>query len=730
MKLSIRLRQSKSRHKQPSSFRRYEDYNCRGLSFLLRRNFTHGHKCKRSKLRKVEPPIQIPYPVPVTDAQDLHQVEVEGIAIKLEISPEELQTSNNPLDCADVKVETRPILRRAPPIWSVSRQEVCESFDWFRSYQGGVYSSKEVVKGYLLGGFSSKRDGFFNGGKLIISHGGGKSEAISNSKGQFKLVEPGDQLAEDKSVRALVKNFKHQIPVVLLIDHKYSLFPYNLKGTCISYAVLGLYYISHVWAEREIVGAKTVVRYKFAFQWADQEDPWWWCNDRSVETAMETGLPELVYPAPQDISRFRNPPVKLRTQLLSQLMPPRDPELYLKCPRCNEQSPQVFSIGWACLNPSCHGFWSCNGVFLPEDELDYNPSFLTSLPSHPILREEYRDIRPPLPITAPPDGVTTIRSFTRGFHCRECGKLSCRYKWQQWECSNCKNTLVVSGRPRLADELRNTTVAIKHSLNPSSGIARLEPKTFKDDVSSGQIETYLLPHGNCRIYHLTTKPDGLALANEIFKEYQEQATSGELIFRRWPLRSCRENSLPITFLTTVRALFRPEPRLSYSNLDCSRRRTISSMWVIYARKSLLIFPKYVGGAANTVPWDRAPSAVVKARELIRKRTVQAKRGEFEEFNEILSAAYMEDQKMSFHTDDEPGLGPTVAGLSLGSPAVMHFRRRGRGISGRNEIALTVILRHGDVLIMDGDDLQKNYEHAVIPVDFRIAATARSINPDR
>ncbi|KAL0577023.1 hypothetical protein V5O48_004957 [Marasmius crinis-equi] len=159
---------------------------------------------------------------------------------------------------------------------------------------------------------------------------------------------------------------------------------------------------------------------------------------------------------------------------------------------------------------------------------------------------------------------------------------------------------------------------------------------------------------------------------------------------------------------------------------------------------------YVGGAANTIAWDEAPSAVVKARELIKKRALQAK-GEDEpmqEFNEILSAAYMEDQKMSasdiplersiycqppflqFHTDDEPGLGPTVAGLSLGSPAIMHFRRRVRGPFVRNEIALTVILKHGDVLIMDGEGVQKNYEHTVIPVDFRIAATARSINPNR
>lgn len=39
-----------------------------------------------------------------------------------------------------------------------SRQEVCESFDWFRSYQSGVYFMKDMVKGYLLSAFSSRCD--------------------------------------------------------------------------------------------------------------------------------------------------------------------------------------------------------------------------------------------------------------------------------------------------------------------------------------------------------------------------------------------------------------------------------------------------------------------------------------------------------------------------------------------------------------------------------------------
>ena len=49
----------------------------------------------------------------------------------------------------------------------------------------------------------------------------------------------------------------------------------------------------------------------------------------------------------------------------------------------------------------------------------------------------------------------------------------------------------------------------------------------------------------------------------------------------------------------------------------------------------------------------------------------------------------------FHSDSEVGLGPLVAGLSLGSPAVMHFRLRAKHDtdSDSKSVAITFVLRH-------------------------------------
>lgn len=110
-----------------------------------------------------------------------------------------------------------------------------------------------------------------------------------------------------------------------------------------------------------------------------------------------------------------------------------------------------------------------------------------------------------------------------------------------------------------------------------------------------------------------------------------------------------------------------------------------------------------------------------------------------EFNEVLSAGYMEEQKMdcmklsescyslsflfsSFftdHSDGEKDLGPIVASLSLGSAATMRFRPvpskwlpdDGLVKEGRKTppVMIELTLRHGDVLVMEGAEIQEYYQ---------------------
>ena len=60
--------------------------------------------------------------------------------------------------------------------------------------------------------------------------------------------------------------------------------------------------------------------------------------------------------------------------------------------------------------------------------------------------------------------------------------------------------------------------------------------------------------------------------------------------------------------------------------------------------------QYVGGAENTVPFDVAPSAVTRALDLIKCRMKQASLNIADNFNEVLTAAYMEKQKMAVRAE--------------------------------------------------------------------------------
>jgi hypothetical protein len=53
----------------------------------------------------------------------------------------------------------------------------------------------------------------------------------------------------------------------------------------------------------------------------------------------------------------------------------------------------------------------------------------------------------------------------------------------------------------------------------------------------------------------------------------------------------------------------------------------------------------------------------------------------------------------FHSDDEKGLGPLVAGLSLGSPAFMHFKlmKKYSKNGDHKRILASFILRHVSAL---------------------------------
>ncbi|GAA5881838.1 hypothetical protein JCM1840_001631 [Sporobolomyces johnsonii] len=124
-------------------------------------------------------------------------------------------------------------------------------------------------------------------------------------------------------------------------------------------------------------------------------------------------------------------------------------------------------------------------------------------------------------------------------------------------------------------------------------------------------------------------------------------------------------------------------------------------------------------AADGKPVISAPACAEEACEFL-KRVVPLAVGEGKEtgFNEILSVAYMTGGKMNYHHDGEKGLGPSS-----------HEAATAAAAATRKPLAvLKLRLRHGHVMIMEGAEMQKAFEHMVEPEGLRFAATARVVGP--
>ncbi|KAI0254135.1 hypothetical protein BJV78DRAFT_1122074 [Lactifluus subvellereus] len=540
-----------------------------------------------------------------------------------------------------INLPPKPRLSVRPPIWAQSRQEVCESLDSFRSFQGGVYQSNDIVKGYLLGAHSSSRDLFHHGGRLIISHGGGKAEALRSKNGRLEIQGPEDQLEDDRSVRALLNNYRTGRPLVVLADNNYVLFPFDLTGGGYTYVVLGLYWIAHAWAElQQIDENHSVVRYKFAFQWCEgQGDPWWTQGTEATPTS--SSQPEK--------SRYC-------------------------CPCCRSTSPLVYQDAPMCLQPSCAEFWRVGG----EDPATHNT--LNAAPRQQILSysTELLRLRPPnhIPVSAeslypplPDASNTTPRPFAKGIHCRHCGRLSTRFKWEHFECSHCHR---IYGAPPISFSHKDfwlqeqTLKFYQHRVAEDSGIVirGMEFRSRTNGSALPYVQTFDLPYNRGSVHLIPGHPSINGRANDLFREYQKQAATGEIQFRRWPLRAVSRGQLLSNY-------FSQNSRIC----PCRCRSEIADS------KLGLIPRQYVGGAERTTPLEDGAEPVLGALDLIRHRIATAL-GKGVTFNEVLSAAYMEKQKMA-----------------------------------------------GDVLVMEGAGVQEYYEHAVVPKNFRIVATARSISPE-
>ncbi|KAG8742833.1 hypothetical protein FRC10_000879 [Ceratobasidium sp. 414] len=609
------------------------------------------------------------------------------------------------------------------PVWAVISFSRAKSFvsyvTYFKSMQGGVYTRAHTVYGYLLGRFPSPRDAWRHDGRLIISHGGGKNIMNEDQAQLDDLAAPAqskhqlgdDQLETDSSVRGLLTSYRMFRPIVILAEADYEhLQKFNLKrgrAKEANYYVLGHYAIVAAWgmppfcvtslnAEREEITSQgetsLYTRWKFAFQWIEQDQgpPWW---------LQAPGTPLHIPKPPSMVREYesgnresfdkygRSPVIRFHCSRIfaDGMFQKSYPPAIQAAGSCTQPIskvgsvlpayPKVYQREWVCLNPDCESFWAFSDELVQQNKLQFDEGFLS-------LRE--------LPIQLQRIPYSIIPEYP---------------PWE-YQANNCSifnrnfwaGLTVEASRPQihpsstLDDPLSWETYG-NGRFNPTEISANCRLVTYPGGESR-VVVYYQLPSDVGQIVHVLNNPAASKVPNELFEQYQKDACDRDM-FQRHAIKT------------------------------------------------------YVAEAVST-PFEECPDSVKSAVKHITYLCGGVLEGTTE-FNELLSVAYAEGQEMNFHSDDEPGLGSVVAGLTLGSSAEMVFRhniaikknliykngpyrasesRTGQIIALGKNRWLTPSPPQGDLLIMNGTEIQKQFEHAVFIRDsdlLRFAATARHID---
>ncbi|KAK8230812.1 hypothetical protein HDK90DRAFT_332907 [Phyllosticta capitalensis] len=615
-----------------------------------------------------------------------------------------------------------PTIMKPPPVgqpdvWADGRQALCETLPYFNAYQGAGYTSGGFAYAFMVDSHSSPRD-YLDADVLITRAGGGRSRDAASGK----TVQASDQSIDSAQVNSVRNSMLTYGPVAIISGDRNPQAPCTMPHP---YNVLAWFKPAYIWAEKS--GRHVVIKYRF--EKLDNESASWWMPQGLAQTPLKLGSL-----APPEVNT---------------------------CRRCQQSHTRIYIQGWMCLQPQCVNFWKLEDGSEPvEEELLYDPRFLKqytpwphSSPPQPLK---------PLPMqlgSSPILGDNVSWEAGKGMACPRCGRCNSREAWKGWKC----------GHPACGYEH-----SLPHTLVPPSALRNpYDPMSTgytssKDQVLSPLIGQRIEFVHNYRIHYYTIP--GIKgfiahlIANGTVLEEQDgpddmwtELQKTEIGLRRRPL----QNSILRGPMLTQH--FSVNYGMPYKFIASTESHSFTDAC------------KTLNDARSRLNWA--------AREFIP--------GYDNEFNELLALGYFERQAIDFHDDGEKGLGPTIATLSLGDTSNMRIRMKQKHFNGvtksgayvdlppvpgclnydeRKEAhdelqqlraegeldaakkrvkelpkelglkkgpsknnakeVLNMFLRHGDIVIMHGADIQQYYEHAVSHAGkLRFALTCRYIDPE-
>ncbi|KAJ5794631.1 hypothetical protein N7457_001230 [Penicillium paradoxum] len=620
--------------------------------------------------------------------------------------------------------ELEPVYGK-PPAWAEGRQQLCDAIPWFRCTQGAMYHNEGFCYGFLVDADGGTRTHIDE--EVIITRIGGCCS--KDSAGNLTLEKNQDP--DNALVQSIINTKESKLAVGLVIGNKNKILNRDLPHR---YNIMDWFRVTNVWFEK--IGQKHGV--KVRFEKLNLAEKSWWAAKGSPP------------PMPLEQRDFETKPQ------------------ILKCEACYTESIRVYEDGWMCLNPDCMDFWMIDDNF-PPAELTFNPDFLSfrNRPD-PEIQPHY-SLVPDLLATLDENAadVTTSRIAWKGIVCPKCLKCIRRTFWRGWKCdddstdgkgrgNSCTFQKFMDMRPV------SLRVAVDHfELAPIKRAILFDKKFRTPDIDNTTGSSYR---------QLTYNLDGVGCITHFVSN---RAING------------RPNGPDDLFIN----LQRIDHGLKRFQLQASLvAGTLTSHFAVNYGMPY----KYVV-SVDSKGFDEAPNDMLRALGRLSWATEQAVRSTGDTYlppNELLTLGYFENMKIGYHDDGESSLGPTIATLSLGGKATMYVRMKYKYFNGSTRRAepkqlgnllqddpvlkgcmfederrvlkmqfdageisqhqydqsrrdlskghkgkeappiIKMDLHHGDLVVMHGENLQKYYEHSVIPENkLRFALTARYVKPD-
>ncbi|KAK3310812.1 uncharacterized protein B0T15DRAFT_387684 [Chaetomium strumarium] len=635
--------------------------------------------------------------IPSDHAEEVQATEMEDILSSM------AGTAKEGTESAPKTKITQTIVIPAPPsrqplVWAKGRGSLCEALPYFRAYKGSLHSAGKVAQGILIDSEVDPLDVFDD--QVIITSIGGNRVKNKETGRMVRARDTADTAMNFKSAWNAYENKTLVAP-----PHPY--------------AVLGYFHITYMWKERQFfIGTKSPIStWRMRLEKADLTEPSWWVPDsQDVQVLAPPSAAESIK-APVDI-----------------------------CGKCKAPSKEIFDAGWFCLNHKCKDYYRFpDGTGVALKGLAYTEAFLNE---RTPFRGQIPSVVPPIP---DPTGLHgTELSLRRGFVCPDCGCCNRRVYWNRWVCENqdCQYTrdapmlhypdaLLEQENAKFEEtmQLRRTKYGVnENSLNeigyemdPFATIYQRGYLRFSQALTLGGFEVLL---GSFSIFSASES------VNRRHNGPDELFRTLELIdigLRRNPAAVVGHKLEGYTRHFQQNFGARYKFGVAVQSTGFSEAPDV----ILIALQRLIWAKQQAVDASNA--FIREIVAIGELdQHLVGPQAIVAQANDF---NELLALGYMEEDKINYHDDGEKELGPAVAALSLGSPSTMRFRpkrntgfflptKNDRGKPCYKEV-LEVTMKHGDMMVMVGTDIQKYYEHTVIPHgNRRFSLTARYIDPEK